>query len=93
MSVIDYERYAASIPENILEPLIAYTETGRPTGGFLEAVLSNDFMDAMKRGDEQSLRAIRAIATFVYMEIPSNAWGSREKVREWIAEGRARGES
>ncbi len=87
--IIDRERYALAIPEITLESLIAYVDTGRPTGGFLEAVIANDLMDAIGRADDANTRAIRAIVQFVYLEVPMEARGSRAAWLAWISKGRS----
>lgn len=74
-------------PEWVKETLTAYVETGRPTGDFLAACLSNDFIDAIGRADAVSLAHIGDIANYIYNKIPSSSWGSRETVRTWIATG------
>ena len=71
-------------PEWVKETLTAYVETGRPTGDFLAACLSNDFINAVGRADENSLAHLGDIANFIYNKIPGNSWGSREIVRAWI---------
>jgi hypothetical protein len=73
-----------NVPVWVHETLTAYVETGRPTGDFLAACLSNDFMDAIGRADNVSLAHIGDIAAYIYNRIPGNSWGSREIVRNWI---------
>lgn len=82
---------SANAPEWVRESLTAYVETGRPTGDFLAACLSNDFMDAIGRADGTSLAAIADIAAFIYNKIPGRAWGSRKAVREWMEQGGQKG--
>lgn len=72
------------------ESIDAYVSTGRPTGGFLEAVLSNDLMEALGRADSGAIDNLPHIVAYVYNEAPSGCWGSRERVREWI-KARAKG--
>lgn len=67
-----------------IESLRAYADHGRPTGGFLEAVLSNDLMEAIERADESSLANLRAICSFVYNDLPMTCHGSREAVDAWL---------
>ena len=62
----------------------AYVATGRPTGGFLEAVLSNDLTGAIARADEDALDNIPHIVAYLYNDVPGYCWGSPERVREWI---------
>ena len=61
-----------------------YVEHRIPTGGFLEAVLSNDLMGAVGRADAGNLRDLHEICSYVYNRIPSGCWGSPEKVRAWL---------
>jgi hypothetical protein len=65
-----------------------YGETGVPTGSFLQAVLSNDLMDAVGRADDTSLLNLHRICMHVYNELPSDCWGSREKVKAFIEKKR-----
>lgn len=68
-----------------IESLTRYSQDRRPTGQFLEAVLANDLNDAVSRADDESVLLLRQIMQFVYCRLPGNAWGSREKVRAWLA--------
>ena len=43
------------IEERFKETIDAWVAEGRPTGGFIEAVLSNDLREAFKRGDDGAL--------------------------------------
>ena len=73
------------IREDIKESIDAYVESGRPLGGFLTAVMENDLMQAMGRADEGNRIGLHAICGYIYMEIPSECHGSREKVEAWYA--------
>lgn len=72
------------------ESIDAYVATGRPTGGFLEAVLTNDLKESIARADERAIDNLPHIVAYLYNETPSGCWGSRERVREWI-KARAKG--
>lgn len=73
------------IREDIRESLLAYSAEARvPLGGFLEAVISNDFTGAAARADSDNLRALAAIACFVYNELDSRCWGSYRIYRCWL---------
>lgn len=52
-------------------------------GDFLRAVLSNDLMEAVGRADDDNIRTLPAICSYVYMELPSRCHGSPEIVKEW----------
>lgn len=62
-----------------------YANHGRPTGGFLRAVLANDLMQVINRGDESSLEQLPAICRFIYNQLPANTHGSYEAVDAHIA--------
>ncbi len=76
------------IPENIQGGLDRYQHHHIKTGGFLEAVLSDDIEDAKGRADSNSLRALEDIRQYVRDELPPESWGSREKVKAWIKGGK-----
>ena len=66
------------------ESIDAYVDTGRPTGGFLEAVLSNNLFEAIGRADGRALDNLPHIVCYIYNETPSGCNGSNSKVNEWI---------
>jgi hypothetical protein len=78
-------------PEWVKESLTAYAETGRPTGDFLEACLSNDLAEAVGRADPNSMRVLPDIVAFIYNRMPSACWRSREAVRRWQRAGGLQG--
>lgn len=78
------------IRDDIRESLIAYAQEGRTVGGFLEAVIANDLVEAAGRADIDNLRALAALACFVYNELPSPCWGSRRVYAAWVAWHRAK---
>jgi hypothetical protein len=72
------------IPTRTIDAINGYVNEGRSVGGFLWAVLSNDLQGAVGRADLENLDALVAIVRYVYNEIPADAWGSEEKVKQWI---------
>lgn len=72
--------------DDAIHSLKWYAEKRRPTGQFLEAVLSNDLFDAMARGDPESREVLPGIVSFIYNRMPGNCHGSRAKVRAWLAD-------
>jgi hypothetical protein len=66
------------------DSITRYVNEGVPTGGFLEAVLANDLMEAVGRADSTSLVNLFDICVFIYNEIPVAAHGSRERVAAWL---------
>ena len=76
-------RYSA-IPEMTLQSLTLYVNEGVPTGSVLRSVLSNDLFGAFERADQPNRDAIGLLVTYIYNEIPSCCWGSRELYHQWL---------
>lgn len=64
-----------------------YVVFGLPPGGFLSAVLRNDFMEAAGRADDSNQRKLHQWAKIVYNDIPRQCHGSAEAVSKWIEKG------
>ena len=75
----EYEK----LPEHLQDGMKRYVEDGIQAGHFLTAVLSNDLLGAVSRADPKSLEALPDIVRWLHWEIPSSAWGSEEKVKNW----------
>jgi hypothetical protein len=71
-------------PAEIRSSLAAYAEAGLMPGGFLQAVLANDLMDAVARADSFNIEMLPVIATYVREHMPPASWGSRAAVDEWV---------
>lgn len=74
----------AGIPLSTLESIQRYVEDGIPPGDFLYAVLTNNLREAFGRADEDNLAAMGDIVAFCWCKIPSQCWGSPEKVSAWM---------
>ena len=85
---IDY----LSLPEHMREPVRLYIEDGHPIGGFLTAIMANDFIEAVCKADEHNQMALLEWARFIYNEAPGTCHGSYEIVREWQERGGLNGE-
>lgn len=72
-----------NIPAETLRALIDYVEFGREPGHFVCAVLANDLQRAYARADLANIRALWAIATFVYNRMPMSCHGDSEKISTW----------
>ena len=75
------------IPEHMHEGLAAYIDSGRPTGSFLEAVLSDRLLASCANADEDNLDALTVYPAFPYNEAPSGCSGSAENYADWIERG------
>lgn len=77
----DYE----AIPQHVFDAMERYVNCGVETGPFLRAVISNDLKDAVGRADRDSYEALPAIVGWFYNEVPSGAWGTRERYKDWTS--------
>lgn len=68
----------------VVAALLEYAERGVPLGEFLQAVLSNDLMEASARADADNRANLAALASFVWNEMPSPCWGSHRIYDVWI---------
>jgi hypothetical protein len=68
-----------------VESLTAYVERRQATGGFLQAVLANNLVDAAMRADHNSLTHLGVIARFVFNELPTACYGSAQKAEDWLS--------
>ena len=93
--VSDFRLHGRGIPSHMIGPVLRYFNDHIPPGGFLEAILSNDFfsfslsfalssMEACGRADEDNLAVLDVWAAFLYNEAPRIAHGSPEKVKAWL---------
>jgi hypothetical protein len=80
-----YRSRGRYIPARMMIALRAYVDEGKRPGNFLQAVLSNDLAAAVASADSENLDNLPAFVDFVYNELPSAAWRSREKMEAWIA--------
>ena len=81
MTAFDY----SALPEHIRNGARAYVENHRVPGGFLISLFQNDLVSTVGKADEENLPRLREIVQWLYNEPPSICWGSREKVRRWLA--------
>ena len=72
------------IPTVIVIALHKYAEEGHPVGDFLQAVIANDFRDAVCRADVTNEKCLRDIANFIYNELPAGCHGSRRIYKLWM---------
>lgn len=78
------QRLNELIPGHMRSGVQLYIEHGAPPGGFLTAVICNDFAGAAGRADDINRSALGDYATFFYNFAPSECWGSAEKMDAWL---------
>lgn len=74
------------IPAHTKAALDRYVNDRILPGGFLTAVLTNDLFGAVGYADSTNLAALPDIVRYVYNELPSGCWGSRDVMWKWINE-------
>lgn len=74
----------AYLPEHMRDAMKMYLEHGVEPGGFLYAVLTNNLKEAFARADHINTQHLGNIVSYCMWEIPSDCWGSVEKVREYM---------
>ena len=72
------------LPEHLRNSIDRYVKDGRPTGGFLQAIIENDLAGAVARADDDNVRLIHVIVNYFYFECPNGCWGKQGKFKEWI---------
>lgn len=79
---------ASGIPERMIGGLERYVFDRVQPGDFWMAVLSNDLVRTFDLADAENSEKILAYVRFLYNDLPSTAWGSPEKVRDWLRQQR-----
>lgn len=74
------------LPERFKSSIELYLEYGILPCSFLQSVLENDLKMAFANADVQSVRELPGLVCWLYNRIPIGAWGSPEKVRDWVEE-------
>lgn len=75
------------VTQNTIDGLQLYIEKRIPPGGFLEAILCNDLVQACARADDFNKIFIHNIVSYCYTYLPSNAWGNKDRVNNWLHGG------
>ena len=70
-------------PLDIQASILAYIQ-GRPTGGFLQAVLENNLVEAVMAADAHNGPLLGPITAFVYHTVPHGHWGSALAVSKYL---------
>lgn len=72
------------VRDDILPALERYLNNGIMPGGFLTACLENNLSEAFGRADRDNSQNLRNIIGYIYNYLPSNTWGSPEKVTTYV---------
>ena len=91
MEHIDPARFRPSVEElfNSYQQAVGsiglYITNGVPLGGQLTSVVQNDLRNAMGMADIARRQVLFAIVGYLYNDVPSVCWGSKEKHDAWMA--------
>jgi hypothetical protein len=75
---------SCGIPPHMHEAIVRYVVDHEPVGGFLTAILENDFMEAAKAADHMNINAFRNYANLFYNHLPYLCYGSPVRVERWL---------
>lgn len=84
-SVDGYSARGQHLSPLMIQALDRYVNNGYQPGGFLTAVLKNDFMTAVAKADENNIQSLAALAIYIYNELPATCHGSPELVERWLS--------
>lgn len=73
------------LPNPMVASLLAYTGLYRPQGLFLDAVLRNNLLGAIRIGTYTEIVMLPAILSWLIVNAPARSWGSSEAVTAWVA--------
>ena len=75
------------LPEHMRDGMQLYVDHGIEPGSFMTSVLANDLKQACACADDINRYRIFDIVSYCYNYIPSQSWGSYERVEAWIKQG------
>ena len=79
-----YKFWEYEIPEYMMSGLERYITKHIEPGGFLMAVLQNDFNNACALADGWNAANLKAYMGYLNNVAPNACWGSPEKVKAWL---------
>jgi hypothetical protein len=80
-----YEFRGYAIGPVMIESIRDYVNHGAEPGSFLSAVICNNLKEAVACADDTNLANLPAFVSFFYNEVPSNIWGTSEKMIRHMA--------
>ena len=72
------------IPEHMVEGVVAYIVDHQKPGGFLGDLLSGRWPRAIAHADKDNQEALAQWGKFLFFSVPAVAYGSAEKVKDWL---------
>lgn len=75
-----------SVPKDFADPFFNYLVHGYTPGSCFTSVLANDFVSAVSRSHPaNTIEAFKALVGWMRDTMPTEAYGSYEKVADWTA--------
>lgn len=75
------------LPPHMVGGMVRYIVHGIPAGSFLNAVLSGDLFEALRRADDVNMNELPNYARFLINSAPCGCYGSPSAVAEWVKLG------
>lgn len=72
------------VPLETADQIVHYIHNGVPPGSFVRAVLENDLIQAVRKGDLENRAALSRIVEYLYCTCPTGAWMSEAQVEAWL---------
>lgn len=79
------------IPQAIKTAIDNWVLNGEAPGGFVNAILKNDLLGAIKSGDPESINSLKDIVDYLISGVPADCWGDKNKIVQWAASGGQKG--
>ena len=73
-----------NVAVNLRDGLLLYLRYGILSGSFLTACLENNLYEALGHASTQHWDYVYNVVFFLYNHAPSDSWGSKEKVKQFI---------
>lgn len=80
------------VPLETADQIVHYIHNGVQPGSFVRAVLENDLITAVRKGDIENRAALSRIVEYLYNTCPRGAWMSEAQVEAWLGAHRLYGE-
>lgn len=80
----EFSFHGKHIPEGMHQPIKEYLRDRVLNDEFLKAIVCNDLRATLQTADNTNLWLLPVYVAYFYNEAPSQAWGSRRKVAEWL---------
>lgn len=78
---------SCGLPRHMWESLVEYVVIGRPLGEFLEALVSNDLLQAVKKADGLNAQCFKDYVLWLESVAPATCFGSNATYHAWVRSG------